>query len=79
MVNCEKGGIMLNSFLLGLTSLVVLFFVCLVFVVGVKSVFLRYFYKPKPKTIVKPKPKKRIKTLTINPDEVDRIYVKKAS
>ncbi len=70
---------MLNSFLAGLISLIVLFFLCLVLVVGVKSVYLRFFYKPKPKPIVKQKPKKSIKSVTINPDEIDRIYVKKVS
>lgn len=72
---------MLKSFFAGLISLIVLFFLCLVFVVGVKSVYLRYFYKPKPKPIAeqKPKQKRKIKSVTINPEEIDRIYVKKAS
>ena len=72
---------MLESFFLGLISLALLFFLCLVFVVGVKSVYLRYFYKPKPTPIVKQKPKqkRKIKSVTINPEEIDRIYVKKAS
>ena len=70
---------MLNSFLLGLLSLAVLFFICLVFVVGVKSILIKFFYKPKPTPIVKPKSKKTVKSLTINPDEIDRIYVKKVS
>lgn len=72
---------MLKSMLLGLISLIVLFFLCLVFVVGVKSVYLRFFYKPKPKKVIpqKPKPKRKIKSVTINPEEIDRIYVKRAS
>ena len=72
---------MLKSFFAGLISLIVLFFLCLVFVVGVKSVYLRYFYKPKPKPIAEqnPKQKRKIKSVTINPEEIDRIYVKKAS
>ena len=72
---------MLKSIFLGLFSLIVLFFLCSVFVVGVKSVYLRYFYKPKPKQKPTPKPKQKrtTKSLTINPEEIDRIYVKKAS
>ena len=72
---------MLKSMFLGIFSLTVLFFLCLVFVVGVKSVYLRYFFKPKPKPVVtaKPKQRRKIKSVTINPEEIDRIYVKKAS
>lgn len=70
---------MLKSFSAGLISLLVLFLLCLVLVAGVKSVYLRFFYKPKPKAIVKHKPKKHVKSVTINPDEIDRIYVKKVS
>lgn len=73
---------MLKSFFLGLVSLIALFFLCLVAVVGIKSVFGRLFPKPKPqpiKTVKKDKPKKQIKSVTINPEEIDRIYVKKVS
>ncbi len=73
---------MIKSFFLGLLSLIALFFLCSVTVVGVKSVFAKLFPKPKPqpvKTVKKDKPKKTTKSITVNPEEIDRIYVKKVS
>lgn len=73
---------MLQSFFTGLLSLIVLFFICLVVVIGIKSVII--YFNPKPvKPIVKPAPKKRkpktVRSISIDPEQIDRIYVKKIS
>ncbi len=82
----------LPSFFTGLLFLVLFFLLSLFLVVGIKSVFIAikpYFTKKKkpkaieikPKESPKPKPikKKVSRSIEINPDEVDKIYVKKVS
>ena len=76
------------SLFLGPIFLVLLFLICLVSVAGAK---LLYYYfkqprkklKPKPEKVKSPRPKpepvKSSRTVEINADEVDKIYVKRAS
>lgn len=74
------------SVFLGPLFLIVFFVVCLICVAGVKTV---YFYfksrsespKPDVKRVHKPaQPKEKpVRSIEINPDEVDKIYVKKVS
>ncbi len=80
---------MLKSIILGISVLTLLFFLCLVIVLGIKAIkdfiMLRFFPKPTPQPIKiskpnpKPKKPKVVKSIEINPDEVERIYVKKSS
>ena len=77
---------MLISVIKGLLSLAVLYAVCLALVIGVKTLKLTLkttFATPpekppqeKPKT---PRKRKPVKSISIDPAEVDRIYVKKVS
>ena len=76
------------SLFLGPLFLILAFILCIVFVAGIKILY--YYFKrspeklkpesPKPK---KPKsikePPKPVRSIEINPDEIDKIYVKKAS
>ena len=74
------------SFLTGLLYTGGMFFICLLLVVGAKSLFSS---KVKEKIITRtkkvqspptpPPAEKPIKSIEINADEVDRIYVKKSS
>jgi hypothetical protein len=71
---------------LGIALLVALFVLCLIFVVGAKLLFLQIksFLAPKlpvPSPIVeKPKQKrKKIRTVEIDPNEIDRVFFKKAN
>ena len=76
------------SLFLGPLFLVVFFLICLTFVAGIK---LLYYYfkrtpeklKPKNSKSKKPKtvknPPSTVRSIEINPDEIDKIYVKKAS
>lgn len=72
---------MLKSMLFGFTCLAVLFLICFFTVVGVKYFYICFLKVPK-KTERKVKtPKKRVKkrsapirSIEINPDEIDRIY-----
>ncbi len=81
-----------TSAFLGFIFTVLLFLLCFFLVVGVKFVFLSvkaYVKKPSPTVSErpserpteekpKPKPKKpRLKSIRIDPDEIDRIYVRK--
>ena len=80
------------SFLNGFIYTATLFLLCLVFVVGVKAIIVSVRLKlnkhETPKQASKPieKPKKQppkpikpIRSIEINPEEIDRIYVKKSS
>ena len=79
----------LPSFLSGLAFLVVFFFISLFLVVGIKVVFLHLENKlikrnrPKKQTATTKKPPKKqqnvVKSIEINPEEVDKIYFKKIS
>jgi hypothetical protein len=69
-------------FLCGLFNFILLFVLCFIAVFGLKSLLM--FLGILPPTVAKSspppaKPKKRppLKTLTINPDDYDRIYVKR--
>ena len=71
-------------FIYGLFNFVLLFVICFITVFGLKSLLLFLGLipqKPKAQPTKKPTPKKRtpLKTLTINPDDYDRIYVKRKS
>ena len=80
---------MFKSFVLGLSTLILIYFLCLSVVLGVKSI-LEFFRvrltKPttrpvnnvvaKPKPVKKPKP---IKSIEINPEDFDRISLKRSS
>ena len=76
------------SLFLGPLFLVLFFILCLVLVAGIKLLY--YYFKPSPEKLKpeSPKPKKPktvkeppkpIRSIEINPDEIDKIYVKKAS
>ncbi len=83
---------LLNSAIFGPLFLILLFALCVVLVVGVKVVFYNlknHFVKPvvveqevvkrkKPRTRNK-KPKTPERSIEINPNEIDKIYVKKVS
>ena len=86
---------MLNSFLLGLVFSLSLFAFCLVIVVGIKTVikalkirFIKPTEEPLPTPKAPRKPRKKsvrkktvvpFRSIEINPEEIDRIYVKKSS
>lgn len=86
---------MLNSFLLGLVFSLSLFAFCLILVVGAKTVINALkirFVKPTEEPLPTPKkprkPRKKsvcnktvvpFRSIEINPEEIDRIYVKKSS
>ena len=80
-----------SSFFLGLLYTTMLFVICFLLVIGAKTVFNTLKkYLPENKTpppVEKPSPKKKpsspknpgvIRTIEIDPNQVDRIYVKKA-
>ena len=75
------------SLFLGPLFLAVLYIFCLISVAGIKILYL-YFkrspvqIKPTVKRAKKPAPaisEKPVRSIEINPDEVDKIYVKKVS
>lgn len=74
------------SLFLGPLFLAVLYIFCLISVAGIKILYL-YFkrspeqVKPTVKRVKKPAPvpEKPVRSIEINPDEVDKIYVKKVS
>lgn len=80
---------MLLSIIQGLVSLTVLFVICCVVVLGFKAIIIYLLPNKKPTSKPQEKPqvktetakpkRKPIKTIYINPDEVDRICVKKTS
>ena len=82
---------LLSSAVFGPLFLVLLFVFCALLVIGAKVVYLaikKYFEKPvavskppkkrKARTI-KPKSTSPVRSIEINPDEIDKIYVKKVS
>ena len=75
----------LSSFLIGLFFVLLTFLFCAVLVVGIK-VFALLFKPSKEKLEDKkgsekapPRKRKPIRSIEINPDQIDRIYVKKVS
>lgn len=88
----EKMNQAFFSFLTGLFYTSGLFFICLFTVVGAKTLIIQTFIKrsatkkrptkkpQKPPEVEKATPSepKPIKSIEINPDEIDRIYVKKS-
>lgn len=79
---------MMQSFMLGVITLTFLFFMCYSFVLGVKTLidFTKKYLLPEQKQptvkIARPKRVSKkprvVKSIEINPDEVERIYVKKS-
>ena len=81
-----------TSFLLGLTCTLVLFILCYVVVVGIKYIYLslgNFYKKPTPKNVnavhkpnqKRQQPKKSnapIRSIEIDPEQIDKIYVKKS-
>lgn len=72
------------SFLLGPFFICFFFFSCLIVVAGVKYLFLWFFdsKKPTPKPAKKPIAHKKpttVKSIEINPEEIDKIFFKKSS
>lgn len=77
-----------SSLFLGPLFLVAFFIASVVIVAGIKILYLYFKREPvrlkpervkKPKTVKPTPPQKPIRSIEINPDEVDRIYVKKIS
>lgn len=78
------------SFWLGLFFTILLFILSFVLVLGIKSGYsaLKKFFPEKPQTTPqqqppnkkpsKPKPPQVVRTIEIDPNQVDKIYVKKA-
>ena len=88
----------MQTFVLGLFFTIILFFICLFLVAGVRATYILLKYKlnkmfdfqilpnmeEKPKRTYKRKQKSKssnqiIRSIEINPEEIDRIYVKKSS
>ena len=80
---------MFKSFVLGLSTLILLYFLCLSIVLGVKSIIefvksslLKPPARPVNNVVAKPKPVKKpkpIKSIEINPEDFDKISFKKSS
>ena len=80
---------MFKSFVLGLSTLVLLYFLCLSIVLGVKSIIefvkgnlVKPPARPVNNVVAKPKPVKKakpIKSIEINPEDFDKISFKKSS
>lgn len=77
------------SLFLGPLFLIALFIACTIAVAGIKILYLYFKREPiklkpakkakNPAPIPPPAPYKPIRSIEINPDEVDKIYVKKVS
>ena len=76
------------SLFLGPIFLILLFFICLIIVAGIKILYFYFKHTPvnlkpklrKPKKVSAPAEiRKPVRSIEINPDEVDKIYVKKVS
>ena len=69
------------DFIFGLTCFLVVYLISFIAVFGTKSLLLYLKILPikQPTKNTKPKPKKRtkIRSITINPNDVDRIYVRR--
>ena len=78
-------NITLPSFVIAPLLLLCLFFLCFIFVVGSKIIWIHFFAKFFPKKLLRKKHKKYKRkpkierSIEINPDEIDKIYVKKIS
>ncbi len=79
---------MISSMLLGLFCLVSVFTIILFLTVGFKyflsslkqkTIIKQEVQKPNPKKSPQPRKRKPVKSIVIDPDDVDRIYVKKSS
>ena len=72
---------MTEYFFLGLFYYVLLFLLCAFIVIGIKTtvIYLTKKATPKPQPVRKRPTPKPIKSIEINPDEIERIYVKKSS
>ena len=76
-----------SSLFLGPLFLIALFIVSVIVVAGIKLIY--FYFKREPIKFIpkksrktpapKPQPVKPVKSIEINPDEVDKIYVKKIS
>ena len=78
-----------KSYIYAPIILILVFFCCLIIVLGIKALISSFKVrtpspapaeKPKPKRVRAQKPKtiKPIRSIEINPQEIDRIYVRKA-
>ncbi|MBQ9485528.1 MAG: hypothetical protein IJU83_01690 [Clostridia bacterium] len=78
------------SLFLGPLFLITFFVACAVIVVGIKMLILYFKKEPKTPTRLSVKPKRRraensapppkpVRSIEIDPDQVDKIYVKKVS
>ncbi|MCQ2387095.1 MAG: hypothetical protein MJ066_01435 [Clostridia bacterium] len=78
-------NITLPSFVIGPLLLACVFFICFVFVVGTKIIWIRFLARFFPKKLLRKKHKKYRRkpkierSIEINPDEIDKIYVRKIS
>ena len=81
---------LLFSAIIGALFTCLAFLLCFFTVVGVKSVMISYkkYKRKKRRQLIKPstptsekqvKPYKPVRSIEINPEEIDRIYVKKSS
>lgn len=76
---------MIVSIVKGVLSLALLYAICLSLVAGVKTLKITLKTKIEPPPALspekpkKPRQRKTVKSISIDPAEVDRIYVKKAS
>ena len=74
---------MLTSIIFGVLYLAALFLLCFIVAAGIRSVILsvRLLIKPKKPVKTEPPPPKKVRkpvrSIEINPDEVDRIYVRR--
>jgi hypothetical protein len=78
-----------HSAFLGFTVTLALFVLCFVVVIGIKAIiyYVQSLFPEKREKISAPKRQRKvraktvkpIKSIEINPDEIDRIYVKKIS
>lgn len=72
----------IGSAALGLLFLICFFVLCLITVLGIKSAYIalsrRFLTKPAEVPPKENKPKRKpIRSIVVNPDEIDRIVVKK--
>ena len=73
---------LLTSPILGFSCLCLLFLTCVLVTIGAKYLLSFFIKKPQPvkkpkKPQAKPTVKKSVRTIQIDPDEIDKIYVGK--
>ena len=73
---------LLTSPILGFSCLCLLFLSCVLITLGAKYLLSLFIKKPQPvkkptKPQTKSSPKKSVRTIQIDPDEIDKIYVGK--